>query len=867
MRRTRCTAVAMVVGLLLTLVPGLEPAGGAEPAFASKPVVSKSGGKTRISFAVTAPTDVEVAVLDSAGRVVRHLAAGMLGGRDAPPPPLVPGLRQEIDWDLRTDAGKPAQGGPFRIQVRLGLGVKFDGFIGENRFHIGAPYGVATDDAGNVYLCTASTGNKGPDGAAYLLKFDRSGKYIRTLMPMPADLAADRVKGFDPIPAPGGYIVPRNVRDTWPVFYPGGQPGALAARVSADGTICFFSWDALSRLAPDGGCVGDAFGRSIWPPNGKPAYSKWQWQMVKDEYAALSPDGKFVYAAGLRDKKPGGDYPADRVYRIAIDGGHIEKFADVAGDAPVRGLAFDRDGHLLACAPDRVAVLDAAGKEIGAIKIANPLHVACHRKTGAVYVLTDKESGWWQAKKSLVAFDGWKDAREVARLDLRDLGYNAVMALDDTGEQPVLWVVIERTKGASPYNPGHHSQLLRVEQQGDKFTAGDPGIRCQGDPMGVVTRLAVHPDTETVVCRGEYSEAAGYEGLTGRPVKLPFRHAPDMAAGLDGNWYVMTGNNWQGPLCRYDRDFKPLEVSADLSKARGAVNAVGWAYGRYGSGFGVGGIAADADGRVYSLQMVNHRTNSSDCVVVFGPDGQCELGSRMKGNPLLAEQKPARFDGAIFGPIEITNVGNIAVDWQGNMYVALRCYPVGFKGPPGFEKDAGYWQSTGSVIKVLPQGGSYFFIDGPEARPPRKTKPPAGMKGLVMTRLGGGWPTGPGFCENGVVAYPDLGAMSGGFPGCHCRQPMFALDGWGRVWVPNAFTYAVKVYDNAGTELFNFGHYGNADSRGPGADSPIKTPAVPLGWPEAVAVSDRAAYVADVLNRRIVRLLKTFAAEEVCQAE
>jgi hypothetical protein len=83
--------------------------------------------------------------------------------------------------------------------------------------------------------------------------------------------------------------------------------------------------------------------------------------------------------------------------------------------------------------------------------------------------------------------------------------------------------------------------------------------------------------------------------------------------------------------------------------------------------------------------------------------------------------------------------------------------------------------------------------------------------------------------------------------------------------MPNAVTYSVSVVDNDGNLITKFGHYGNADSRGTGEDSLIKTPEIPLGWPEAVGVSDKAVYVADVLNRRIVRLRKTCAAEETCQ--
>ena len=75
------------------------------------------------------------------------------------------------------------------------------------------------------------------------------------------------------------------------------------------------------------------------------------------------------------------------------------------------------------------------------------------------------------------------------------------------------------------------------------------------------------------------------------------------------------------------------------------------------------------------------------------------------------------------------------------------------------------------------------------------------------------------------------------------------------------------MLDNNGNVITRFGRYGNADSRGPGQDSLIKTPDIPLGWPEAVGVSQKAVYVADVLNRRIVRLRKTYAAERTCRIQ
>lgn len=52
---------------------------------------------------------------------------------------------------------------------------------------------------------------------------------------------------------------------------------------------------------------------------------------------------------------------------------------------------------------------------------------------------------------------------------------------------------------------------------------------------------------------------------------------------------------------------------------------------------------------------------------------------------------------------------------------------------------------------------------------------------------------------------------------------------------------------------------------GAAADGLYSKPEIPLGWPEAVGVSERYVYVADVQNRSIVRLKKTYATDETAE--
>ena len=98
--------------------------------FKSYPAMTALPVGVRITFEVAQPTDVEISVLDAGDRVIRHLAAGVLGGEFAPPEPLQKGMRQSIQWDGRDDSGQPAAGGPLTVRIRTGMQSRLGGLIG-----------------------------------------------------------------------------------------------------------------------------------------------------------------------------------------------------------------------------------------------------------------------------------------------------------------------------------------------------------------------------------------------------------------------------------------------------------------------------------------------------------------------------------------------------------------------------------------------------------------------------------------------------------------------------------------------------------------------------------------------------------------
>jgi len=145
-----------------------------EVAFSSPPKVTKHDDGARIEFIASAQTDCAVYILDRSGKVVRHLAAGVLG--DQPPSPLKPGLVQSLIWDGKDDFGSPASGAPFSVRVCLGLRPTFDGLIGFNPATLGSVRALATDPQGELYVFHVFGSLHPNDGTVVCSVLDPQGK-------------------------------------------------------------------------------------------------------------------------------------------------------------------------------------------------------------------------------------------------------------------------------------------------------------------------------------------------------------------------------------------------------------------------------------------------------------------------------------------------------------------------------------------------------------------------------------------------------------------------------------------------------------------------------------------------------------------
>ncbi|MFO7897692.1 MAG: hypothetical protein R6V58_01375, partial [Planctomycetota bacterium] len=196
--------------LLLTAVLAAlgSPAWAADgPSFAEPPTAVKRGKTVAIGFAAHRPTDVAVTVVDAEGEVVRHLAAGKIGGGAKPPAPLKPGLRQELVWDGTNDDGKPAGGGPFKVRVGLGLTAGLDRVIGWSGQRLGGVSGFAVGPDGTFYLIAADS--LYAHRITWVIgAFSREGKYLRQVFPGPANLPPENRAGWPRFKRADGVEVP-----------------------------------------------------------------------------------------------------------------------------------------------------------------------------------------------------------------------------------------------------------------------------------------------------------------------------------------------------------------------------------------------------------------------------------------------------------------------------------------------------------------------------------------------------------------------------------------------------------------------------------------------------------------------------------
>jgi hypothetical protein len=159
-------------------------------AFVQKPRVTREGDRVAVSFETMAFCDATVAIEDAQGRILRHLASGVLG-ENAPEPFQWNSKKQTLVWDGKNDKGQYVDDKEsITVRVSLGLKPQFERTLYWSPKKIGA-WGVqaicAVKEGVYVYQHHALR----PGHAPKLMLFDHAGNYVRTVYPFPRNRLGD----------------------------------------------------------------------------------------------------------------------------------------------------------------------------------------------------------------------------------------------------------------------------------------------------------------------------------------------------------------------------------------------------------------------------------------------------------------------------------------------------------------------------------------------------------------------------------------------------------------------------------------------------------------------------------------------------
>lgn len=827
-------------------------------AFAAGPRAVREGANVKIGFAVTTATDVEVAIVDAAGRVVRRLAAGMLG--DNPPPPLVRGLSQEIAWDCKDDAGVALDPrGGYKVRVSAGLAPSGDGTA------FGAP--AAPGTVANVIGLAA-----GADGRVYVMSepwnrawwrstamhvFKPTGEYERTVKPFPGETPSAKVAGLTGLSDENGRAVPVVYRVLAMSYYPHEDVPQHFA-IATDGKVHFLThrssyWKDregekwLASIAADGSLAYPAYaGARIEGQTG-----------VHDPYLAAASDGQSVFATGLAagkgDKAARPNLPA--VYRIDLPARQEARvfFGDPAnpgsddkslGDP--RGVATDGKGQLFVAdrANNRILIVDEkSGARVNAVRVDAPTWLAVGRTSGVVYVVSGGEIVKFGARPSQAAGYGYHETGRVKLPELtgRDAaGVRRSFALSESSAGGVaLWVGASRGPNV----------LLRCEEQGGKFGEWKPA-GCE--PAFVCWNIAAGLDGRTVGCKvGSTLRLLDEETGATRDLRLQGSGGQTYRLGPDNQIY---GMDHATGLLRWDANGKQMPFAGGTRLGNRPSGTTSWERD----------FDIDRAGNIYIKQRGK------------AYHGRMTVDKYDKDGNKLKTVVWAVSDGA-YGP---------RIDGAGNLYMADIVKPVGQVVPDFFEgklPDApvdskgnvlGQYQwMYGSVIKFTPAGGAVWFprnvevdayaFDGEAQLPADQTK-----VGIEIANNGGGsrvtlYPAelqGAAWFRYGCSYVLDMHV--GHNRRCHCTATEIDVDDYGRVVYTDQGRFRVVMLDAAGNRIATIGRYGNQDSPVTGAGD-----GVGFNWFTGLGLSDRYVYVADGGNHRVVRVALNYAVRAACPIE
>lgn len=877
--------------------------------FVVPPSATRNGDRVEVSFTCKDACDVTVAVEDEAGRIVRHLASGVLGD-NAPPPFAKNSLAQTVVWDGKDDQERYVEEKDrLTIRVSLGLKPRFERNLiwsPQNRLSDFVPIMVAAPEGMYVY---------DGYGVDHLRLFDHKGEYVRTVYPYPAE-QLNAVKGLNWVDFLEGPKLPFKFSKNQQTLLNGGDNsetngmgGRAATAMAVHGKRIALAHLRLNRLTTD----GNTGGLELQGPEVKRAYSPrgmnadGKERAAGPSSAAFSPDGKWVYLAGYGWRVGWSWDYLHGVARIPYEGdGNLEVFAGSleqdksgAGEKQFNGatsVACDALGRVYVTdyINDRIQVFNPDGALLKSIPVARPAQLEIHPKTQELYVFswTVFTRGLLNAKAALkpalVRLGAFDDPREKSRFELPVVAYRGRHeewwemptvayrgALDFRTEPPTVWLASGKAHGSEQI-PWDHFQLRLFREKDGKLEV----VRAFGPEAGAKLgrqkapiwniqhqRLYVNPKTGKVYM-GEpdcgpankaFQELVEMDPATGALaiVKLPFS-TEDVAFDTDGLIYMRSTD----AVGRFDPASGWREIPFDYGEELDGVSCEGKS-AKLAGGIGLpsqppvcfhqGGMWVNAKGHL-AISCANYKPQAFNFKIEphvhrSAPYQPQVYPGRMRWGEVHVWDRKGKIvqKDVLQG---LNQIDGVAIDSNDNIFVLTTSARV-YGGKTHFNS------LTGTLLKAK-IGQARILSSTPNAPVPlSESAKPKRPPDIAHGMLGQGWIEGTEWLYGGV----GFSGFNNYPPGsCACWHARFSLDFFGRSFVPEVDRYDVAVLDTAGNLILRIGRYGNADDGVPLVKENGAPGARSLGGDETsffhagflATHSDRRLFVADIGNARTV---------------
>lgn len=881
--------------------------------FTEKPVVKPAGrDRYEISFAVKGNSDVTVGIVDSEGKVVRHLGSGVLGS-NAPVPFQKNSLKQTIYWNGKDDLDEYVKDpGKLKVRVMVGLKPEFDRVLmGSSPKNLpGGVWGIVAGPDG-VYVFA-----KGSHISCR--KFDHNGKYVMSLIPPPADLPAEQLGGlgfvefekglkathgvslYDTIANRGLVFPTTGEHDSIGLCAPAisGQKLYFAGRTPGYGPQAIF----LHKIGTDGSTGTKDLSFQIIDP-----------LLVNAARLALSPDGKTVYVTlpGVTDNREATyvvwQVPSDGSRKATGFAGEWRKpGSDNAHFGSPECVDCDEQGRVYVCdkSNSRIQIYSPDGKYLKTLPVDRPDICRINRKTGELYVL-HQAMEFGKSFGRLTKFSPFDSLKEVLHSNIE----GSSLSVDEWAEKTRLWIGGGSKEGGDRQHPRYYSvrifeddgKSLALMSDFQKEAAKEEGANYfeQWGGISYWGKVVCDPVRE----QAYYGNSLIFDLKSGKPVGRwnPYG-TDDIAFDKRGYMHCHFNPMQRTGVGRVDPGQKGYpEVPYDYGEVaygwRGVILTKDQAGAKsFQDGIGVnmrGELAVESN--IYympkmesdSVALANAGANAMKREGHWNEEDTTgfmrrieEMRKRGEEVYSIRPQPGIPLAGATVWTYERNGelrkacaatvgslINGVQIDEDGSVYFVNNRPKVygdtpflyGRGGVYGVAdaKGANRYPYTGSLIKAGKNGLKVIWASAPMDADPIPSRPPDIMDidfHDVWGKRQWCWIEGAEWIYAG--ASPIVQNSS-----CSCPTQRFHLDWYKRSFVPEAYRHSFGVVDTAGNLIMHLGQYGNYDS-GFGAQSkrPVGGDNIALFMPRFIGGTDNYIVFVD-WGERLVSLKLNYHAE------